>query len=416
MSTSVKLPQWGMSMSEGTVIEWLVAEGDLVEADQDLVDIEAAKTTSTILSPVAGRVGPLLVEEGDTVPINTVLCEIHGEDESVQAEVPPQTAALAGETVGLDTGTDATAGRGAASQEEHETHPVPRDPAAARAESGRTVNVVPRARQLAAEKGVDLAAVTGSGPGGRILVADVEKSGGTGTPTRPETPPQHAAAGDVRSISSMRRTIGERMSASLRDAAQLTLTSTADVTELSHLRESVGAGARKPGYVAAVIRACALALRRHPGIRAQLDGDRMLIPEGVHIGMAVALDDGLVVPVLRDADRVPLAELDAEVRRLAEAARAGELSPEDYSGGTFSVTSLGGQGVDAFTPILNPPESAILGVGRSREVPARFGDGLMWRQEMTLSLTIDHRVIDGYPGALFLQEVVRLLEHPTELV
>lgn len=214
----------------------------------------------------------------------------------------------------------------------------------------------------------------------------------------------------------MRRVIGERMSASLRETAQLTLTTTVDVTDFAQLRETIGGGARKPGYVDAVIRACALALREHSGVNARIEGDTLVRDPQVNIGMAVALDDGLVVPVIRDADALGLADLGTRVRELAEGARSGGLGPDAYNGGTFTVTSLGGQGIDSFTPILNPPESAILGIGRSREVPVRFGSGFAWRQEMTLSLTIDHRVIDGYPGALFLEDVVRRLERPRELL
>jgi pyruvate dehydrogenase E2 component (dihydrolipoamide acetyltransferase) len=457
VSTSVKLPQWGMSMSEGTVAEWLVAEGDTVEVDQELVEVEAAKVTNTIPSPVAGTVGPLLIPEGETVEINTVLVEIYAKGEAPTG---------GGSTAGAGGGSAGTADAAQLPNEEAaETRPTslapdtevevppqvpeseaaraatassgdrgPRDAEAARSASGRVTGVVPLARKLARENGIDLRSVTGTGTNGRIVAKDVEAaiarastpeaqpapSGAEARPASTRTPATTAAPGAVpgqaRSLSSMRRVIGERMTASLRDSAQLTLSTTADVTDFAQLRASVGAGAKKPGYVDAVIRACALALRDHPGVNAYLDGDSVVSAEAVHIGMAVAVDDGLVVPVIRDADRLGLADVGGRVRELAEAARAGSLSPDDYSGGTFSVTSLGGQGIDAFTPILNPPESAILGIGRSREVPLRFGDGIAWRQEMTLSLTIDHRIVDGYPGALFLQDVVRYLESPRELV
>lgn len=414
-------------MSEGTIAQWFVAEGDTVSAGQELVEVEAAKVTNTVTAPAAGVIGALLVPEGDTVPVNTVLVEILSEESSSagvpgpeNADVPLPTGEVAEvRPTELAPESDLTAADTVAASSEDT---VPRDAAAARANSGRVTHVVPLARKLAKEKGIDLRTVTGTGTNGRIVVADVEAvaSGGSGSasaaPASTPAPAVERASGDGSKLSSMRRIIGERMTASLQESAQLTLMTTVDVTDFAQLRETIGGGARKPGYVDAVIRACALALRDHPGVNARLEGDQIVQDEAVNIGMAVALDEGLVVPVIRDADRLRLADLGARVRELAERARSGQLSPDDYDGGTFSVTSLGGQGIDAFTPILNPPESAILGIGRSREVPIRFGDGIAWRQEMTLSLTIDHRVIDGYPGALFLQDVVARLERPRELL
>ncbi|KAB1642239.1 dihydrolipoamide acetyltransferase family protein [Gulosibacter chungangensis] len=429
MTIEVKLPQWGMAMSEGTVSTWLVAEGDTVAAGQELVEIEAAKVTDTVTAPEAGMLGAPLVPEGETVPVNTVLVEILAVGDAGAGGAGPTSVSVS-----------ADAGDGLPS-----AGSVPRDAAAARAASGRVTGVVPLARKLAKEKGIDLRSITGTGTNGRIVVADVEAAiAGASTPAPVEavqpsgssvsavssgalssapvgtsSEPQPVASTDgagTEKLSRMRKVIGERMSASLRDTAQLTLTTTADVTDFAQLRETIGGGARKPGYVDAVIRACALALRAHPGVNARIEGDTLVRDPNVNIGMAVALEDGLVVPVIRDADELGLAELGTRVRELAESARSGGLGPDAYSGGTFTVTSLGGQGIDSFTPILNPPESAILGIGRSREVPVRFGSGFAWRQEMTLSLTIDHRVIDGYPGALFLEEVVRLLERPRELL
>lgn len=222
------------------------------------------------------------------------------------------------------------------------------------------------------------------------------------------------AAAGTRAMSRMRQVIAERMVGSLQGTAQLTMTSTADVTRFVQLREDWGEGTR-PSYADAVIRACGLALRRHPVVRSRIEGATIVEPDGVDIGMAVALDEGLVVPVVRDPDRLTLAELAPVTAALAEQARAGALGPDAFAGATFSVTSLGGQGIDAFTPVLNPPEAAILGIGRTREVAVRTPDGMAWRSQMTLSLTIDHRLVDGYPGALFLADVVRLLEDPGQL-
>lgn len=454
MSWSIKLPQWGMSMSEGTIAKWLVAEGDEVEEGQELVEVEAAKVTNTIAAPVAGTVGPLLVAEDETVEVNTVLCELLDPGEGSPTSSGGTGTATEEDTNGPPDGAELPLGEKAevtptaAAPDVEEAVPssvspqeapapdagsadVPRDPATARKASGRVTGVVPLARKLAKEKGIDLREVTGSGRYGRIVVADVEsaiteagEASAGPSEDRPTSHPLSASAagtggrqvGGETKLSGMRRTIAERMSTSLRDSAQLTLTTTADVTDFAQLRESVGAGASKPSYVDAVIRASALALTDHPQVASHLDGETLVPAESIDIGLAVALEEGLIVPVIRGADQLDLAAVGAAVREKAEAARSGGLSPQDLEGGVFSVTSLGGQGIDSFTPILNPPQSAILGIGRAEEVPIRFGDGIAWRQEMTLSLTIDHRVIDGYPGALFLQDVVKLLENPRRLL
>lgn len=377
----IKLPQWGMSMMEGTITDWLVQPGDTVEAGQTVAEVESSKTTNTVEAMHAGTIGKLLVEAGATVPVNTVLATILEEGDSADdapPAAPPEEARA-----------DAPKAR-----------PRERGP-------GGDVQAVPLARRMAKEHGIDLTTVAGTGPRGRVMVADVEAAiaAASGSGNAPD--------GATGKMSRMRKVIAERMVESLQTSAQLTLVTTADVTEFAALRAS-WEGA-KPTYADAVIRAVALALTEHPGVNSRIDGESIVALDDVNVGMAVALDEGLVVPVIRNADRLPLPELASVTSELAGRAREGALGPDDYDGGTFTVTSLGGQGIDAFTPVLNLPEAAILGVGRSREVAVRDGDAVAWRQHMTLSLTIDHRLIDGYPGALFLADVVARLEQPGEL-
>lgn len=416
----IKLPQWGMSMSEGTVIDWKVAEGQTVTAGQELVEIEAAKVTDVVTSPEAGVVQQILVQVDETVEVNTVLCTIgHGPPEPVvEAAAPDESPARTVPPV---------SGRHPAQHTATQTHPVNRDADQARKTSGRVTGVVPLARKLAKEHGVDLHRVTGSGNQGRIVVADVQAVLDALDPTGEQTPrlgavpvtappsPTSGTASAATPVSRMRSVIAERMLGSLQSTAQFTLTTTADMSAFAQFRADVAGGADKPSYVDAVIRACAIALQDHPMLNSRFDDDKILASEAINIGFAVALDEGLLVPVIPHADALGLAEVTLATADLSARARNGALSPDELDGGTFSITSLGGQGIDAFTPIINPPQSAILGIGRSREVAQRYGDGLVWRQEMTLSLTVDHRINDGYPAALFLGDVVDLLEQPTSL-
>jgi pyruvate/2-oxoglutarate dehydrogenase complex dihydrolipoamide acyltransferase (E2) component len=319
MSVEIRLPQYGMAMQEGTVVQWFKKEGDGVEAGDILAEIEAEKATEELVAQENGVLQEIVVPEGATVPVNEVL-------------------ALLSSAVGGEERT---------------------------------------ARE----------------------------------PEMPAGPPAVAAPDDVAQeavvapLSGMRATIAARMHASLQSMAQLTLVTTADVTDLVAYRERL-AGELRPTYTDMLVRAAAIALRRHPGVNSTLDGDRIRSRPDIHVGIATDVPGGLLVPVVRNADRKSLRQLAAESAVLTRRAREGVLRIEEITGATFTVTSLGGQGIDAFTPIINPPEVAILGVGRIVEQPARGADGaLVWRHVITLSLTIDHRVVDGAPGAAFLASV-----------
>ena len=361
----------------------------------------------------AGTVGEILVEVGETVPVNTVLGTILAEGE--QPAVPDANAPV--QTIDV-LPQDATSPAAEATEDAGPGTSPPVGPAtdvppqAATSPASQPVQVVPLARKLAREHGLDLATVVGTGPRGRITVADVEQAiaepSGSPAQASPAAPPTG------KRMSQMRKVIAKRMVESLQTSAQLTLVSTADVTDLVAMRAAWRDGP-KPSFTDAVIRACALALRKHPQINARIDGDQVVEFESIAIGMAVAVDAGLVVPVVRDADQYDLRALASVTADLAARAKTRQLGLDDYSGGTFSVTSLGGQGVDMFTPILNAPEPAIMGVGRAKEVAVRTPDGLAWRWQLTLSVTIDHRLIDGYPGALFLADVVELLADTSKL-
>jgi pyruvate dehydrogenase E2 component (dihydrolipoamide acetyltransferase) len=393
MSVEVRLPQWGMGMQEGTVVRWLKREGDAIRADEDLVEIEAAKTTQAVTAPVAGVLLRVLVPEGETIPVRTALALV-GAPSELPAERPP-------------------AGHAAASP-----RPGPPPPPSPEVGVERRVPVTPVARKLARDLGVDLALVTGSGPGGRIDEADVRAHAERQRASSPASSPERAgvaspapAADQLEPMSSMRRAIARNMHASLQTMAQLTLFTELDVTELVRLRERLQ---REFALTVTdlIVYAVARALKRHPHLNASLEGDQVRRHSAIHIGLAVALEDGLIVPVIRDADRKALPDIAAETRTVAERARLGQLTPEQVTGSTFTVTTLGRFGIDGFTPIVNPPEAAILGVGRVVEKPANYRGTIALRHLLTLSLTHDHRLVDGAPAAAFLQTLAELLETP----
>ena len=285
--------------------------------------------------------------------------------------------------------------------------------ARAPATPGAAAAVSPIVRRRAGELGVDLAGVRGSGPGGRVLRADVEAAAG---------PAAGPAAGERIPLTGMRGTIARRMHRSLQEMAQLTLVTDVEAGPMVELRRRLAgewgdADLPVPGYTDLVVKATALALRDHPRLNATIAGDHIELLTAIDVGLAVALDDGLVVPVVRAADALPLDRLARETARLADAARVGALTRADVEGGTFTVSPLGMFGIDAFTPVVNPPNVAILGVGRIRPEVVPDGEGgFAVAERMTLSLTIDHRAVDGAPGARFLQTVAALLAAPLRLL
>ncbi|MCL7453288.1 MAG: 2-oxo acid dehydrogenase subunit E2, partial [Anaerolineae bacterium] len=267
----------------------------------------------------------------------------------------------------------------------------------------------PLARRMAEEEGLDLAEIQGTGPGGRITEEDIlhilEEGEVPAAPPRERIP-----------FVGMRQAIAEQMVDSLQTMAQVAMATTADVTELRSTREALGVRwGRKPSYTDLLVRAVVLALKEHPMLGARLEGDEIVLPTEYNVGVAVALEDGLIVPVVRKADELNLLEIGDRVKDLAQRARENNLNVDEVTGGAITITNLGTFGIDAFTPIINPPEVAILGVGRIVQELALVEGQVVARDKMTLSLTVDHRIVDGAPGAQFLQTLVQFLEHPALL-
>ncbi len=398
MATEVILPKLGLAQEEGTIVRWLKPEGSRVSKGEPLFEVMTDKATLEVESPASGVVLRILVPEGETVPVATAIAVVGD---------PGEPAPAAGRT---RPGGPEAAGHAASSGEPR----VPAPDLAAPRGTGDRVRISPRARALAASRGLDVRAVVGTGPGGRIVERDVQQAlaAQTAPPSAPPAPAPGAPA-----AARMRAIIARRMLESLHTTAQLTLTTEADMAEAVRLREEIAPELeRRDGvsvtYTDLVVRAAALALREHPALNARWEGEGPRRLGEIHVGVAVALDEGLVVPVVRHADRATVSQISAAIRDLSERARAMRLRLDEMQGGTFTVTNLGMFEIDAFTPILNPPEAAILGMGRVHPRPAAAGDRVEVRPAMALSLTFDHRVVDGAPAAQFLQRIKHLLEHP----
>jgi pyruvate dehydrogenase E2 component (dihydrolipoamide acetyltransferase) len=379
MATEVRLHQAGMGMTDGTVMAWLKDVGDEVRQGECIAEVEAAKTTVEIEAPCDGILTRILAPAGTLVPVREIMALIVSPGEPAGQPAAEQ----AGEAPAEPSG-------------EASVRPRPLPP-----EAGE-VQVVPAARRLAGEHGIALTEVPGSGPGGRITEADVR--------ARIEQGP----GASVLPLAGTRGVIARRMLASLQGSAQYTLIRAVDVTALADWHDR---GARPGGvtYADAVARAVVLSLAEHPNLNAHITGEQVRIASAIDLGIGIDTDDGLVVGVLRNAGHLGLAELSARRQAITERVRAGRADVAELQGSTFTISNLGSLGVDAFTPIINPPEVAILGVGRILDQPAPAAGGITWRKSMTLSLTVDHRAVDGAPAARFLAAVAGRLQAPDSL-
>ncbi len=453
MPTAVILPKLGMTMVEGTITEWYQQSGDAVQTGDLLFAFETEKVNYDVQAEAEGTLH-VLVAATETVDAGTVVAQILAAGEEPAPVAGPAAAPSPAAAPAAAPDADAGAAGGAPSSAGRASPAVKRlaashglDLTAIRGSSvgGRIlrtdveeaaaaaaaappapagpVKASPAAKRLAREHDLDLAGLTGSGPGGRIVVEDVEAAlAAAALATAAPAPAPADADAETFPYRGMRRTIGGRMHASLQEMAQLTMATDVDMTRAVALRRELldlwADRGLRPTYTDFVIKAAALALRAHPRLNAELRDDVIVLHPQIHVGFAVALDEGLIVPVTRDTDALPLDELAPISADLAVRARERRLGADDLTGGTFTVTSLGMYGIDVFTPIINPPQAAILGVGRISERPVFRGESndVERRSFMTLSLTIDHRVVDGAPAAEFLRDVKGILERPSQLI
>ena len=447
MPKEIYLVKVGMNMTEGVVEEWYIADGATVDEGELLYRLETEKVNLDVDAEASGIVKHI-VGEGVTMKPGDVVGYIYAADEAIP-DVLPQAAAAAAEPVAESGPAAASPARPAASTTADGR--ILSSPAARRLAGELNVDIAtlngsgpggriveadvqaaadaarpaapspssPMARKLARELGVDLALVRGTGPGGRITKDDVERA--AAAPPAPAAAPVFASGEDrVVPVRGMRKTIATRMFESLQSSAQLTMDMDANMDDAVKLRSQLvdewqDEGVR-PTYTDLVIRAAAKALEKHPLMNSVFGETEMTLRGDINVGMAVALEEGLIVPVVRHANQLGMKELARESGRLAEAARDGALTPDDLQEGTFTVSALGMFGVDAFTPIINAPQSGILGVNRLRDDLKWVGNTPVKTQVMRLSLTWDHRALDGAPAAQFLAAVRDLLEAPYRLL
>lgn len=411
MATQVRLPQLSLTMTEGTIGKWLKRKGDVVAKGEPLYEVETDKVINEVDSPVSGVLQEIVVPEGGTVPVQGVVAVVGASDEDA---APGELTA--------ETGNGQSAAEAAA---------APRAAAPTAPSPGGRLFVSPRARKLAEERGIDLLQVRGTGPGGRIMEKDVEREAAALAERVPVPPPSvhtippPVAAAPARvadayvavRVAGMRKTIADRMSQSQAMTAHVTLSAEVDMGEAAKLREQANAEWAKSGvgkltFTDVIVKAAAKALREHPRINSTSADGEIREHRAVHVGVAVALEEGLIVPVIRNADGRSLLEISTAVRDLADRARRNALAADEVTGGTFTVTNMGMMGVETFTPIINWPECAILGVGRIADRAVARAGQVVVRPTMWLSLTFDHRIVDGAPAAAFLDRVKQLLESP----
>ncbi len=406
MATDVLIPNAGQASGEATIIRWRKKPGDRVQPGEVLLEVETDKATMEVEATATGVLQAVRYADGDVVPVLTVVAEIAESGESVVSTVRAEAASRPASVRQNGDGAKSAATDLMAIMRAHRP--------------GRLV-VSPLARRLAANEGVDLTGVTGSGPHGRIMKNDVQavmaRPAKTATLAAETRTPTIEPGSRWIPFSATRRTIAERMTASAREAPQVTLTTEADAEALGNLRAQLQADlSDEVSFTDLFIKIAAAALHEHRRLNARVENDGIRMFDALNVGVAVDTERGLIVPVIRDADRKGVAAIARERRNLVEQARNGKLRPDELSGGTFTLTNLGAYEIDAFTPIINPPEGAVLGVGRIVKKAVVRNDELRPGATVILSLTFDHRLVDGGPAARFLQRIKMLVEKPHLLI
>jgi pyruvate dehydrogenase E2 component (dihydrolipoamide acetyltransferase) len=416
VANEVKLPRLGQGMESGTIVKWLKSEGERVEKGEPLYELDTDKVTQEVEAEASGVLLKIAVQEGE-VPVGQTIAVIGEEGEEVKVDASGNGASAA-QPVDEDTQEEGSAAP--AREEERErgreasTAEAEPQPQAAPTRDGGRVKASPLARRIARERGIDLSALSGTGPEGRIVAEDVERAeAGAAAPAAPAGPPPPGEV-EVEQLSSVRRTIARRLTEAWQ-APAFQISMSADMSRANELHarlaELAGDGP-KPTLTDILTKASAAALMRHRAINARFTGEAIERYPSADIGLAVAIPDGLVVPVIRGCERRTIAEIAAARADLVERARGGRLKQEDLDGGTFTISNLGMFGVEQFVAVLNPPQASILAVGTVEDRPVAREGELVARPMMTMTLTNDHRAVDGATAADFLRTLKSFLEEP----
>lgn len=408
MAEIIRMPRLSDTMEEGNIVGWLKKVGDKVSPGDILAEVETDKATMELESFHEGYLLYISVKEGP-VPVNAILAVIGDKNEDYKTILAGETAALEKETAAANT---------AKAPADEDAPPAIKETTNIPNESTTRVKSSPLAKSIASKTGIDLSAITGTGDGGRIIKKDVEnfaadKAPGRTTSNIPAAAPQF---GDV-PLSQMRKTIARRLAESKFSAPHFYLTMKINMDKIAEARKQINEQPdTRISFNDFVLKACASALAHHPSINASWLGDKIRYNKDINLGVAVAVEDGLLVPVLFAADKMGLKEINAHVAVLAEKARNKKLQPQEMQGNTFTVSNLGMFGIDEFTGIINPPDAAILAVGAIAEELSLVDGNVTSSKIMKVTMSCDHRVVDGATGAKFLQTLKHFLENPVAML
>jgi pyruvate dehydrogenase E2 component (dihydrolipoyllysine-residue acetyltransferase) len=425
MATKVHMEALSPTMEEGRLVKWTKHEGDPVKSGDTLAEVETDKAVMELVARADGQLLKVMVPEGTTVPVGNVVAWIGKAGEKVDGAGSQESGAGAAKSAPAAAASKPAPAPAPASK----PAPTPAAPAPVAAQADATrVKASPLARRIAKESGVDLKLVQGSGPGGRVIKRDVEgapaaPAAATAVATSPRTTPEARRTGvayeDV-PLTQIRKTIAKRLATSLGPIPHFFLTTEIDMERAAEAREALnkqlGEEGGKISFNDIIIKAVALALVQHRACNAWFQEDHIRYWNEVHIGMAVAIEDGLITPVIRNADLKSLREIGAESRELAGRARNRRLKPEEYTGATFSVSNLGMFDIDQFTAVINPPEAGIVAIGSVVAKAIPDGERVVVRRRLRLTMSCDHRVIDGATGAVFLKTLKQMLENPLAML
>ncbi len=433
MPVDVTMPKLSDTMEEGKILKWLKHPGDHVAIGEIIAEVETDKANMELEAYDEGTLAEVRVPEGESAPVGAVIAVLAAPGEGVAAgpAAGAGKAAAAAEKAAPSARAPASAPGGAAATKAEAGREPFRPTVVRRPEpvesrgAAASVKASPLARRIAQERGLDLAQVTGTGPGGRIVQKDVEaalaaRGGPPPAPAKPAAPAEPRPAAESRvELSRIRRTTAKRMGESKREIPHFYASTEIAMDEAARLKEALAAlEGEYEGltYTHVVLKAVGLALTRVPELNASYDGDAMVLHQAVNVGVATAVDDGLVVPVVRHCDREPLAAIVRQARGLLERARSGRFASDDLTGATFTLSNLGMLPVTEFAAVINPPQAAILAVGTIRETPVVRDGQIVPGRRMTVTVSCDHRIIDGVLAGRFLRELKGLLENPLALV